>query len=386
MNVRLGIMGAGQLGMYLCEAAARLGVQTCVLTPDASAPACHKADKTIVGALDHAPTVELFIEHCDIITFELEDIPNETLNQLILAERDGQVRVNPGVDTLFMLKDKGLQKAWLRQHGFPHLPHMLLNGFTTDPMTSAHDLGFPVVQKARCGGYDGRGVQVIESATDIDRLWDTPSILEAYLDERREISVLCARNTEGQLESYPPVSMEFNNSLNALSLVYSPAGISEEIATQATRIAEDIVNTLEGVGLFAIEMFVSPDGDVLVNEISPRVHNSGHITLEACSASQFEQHIRAVLGLPLAQVESLAPASMVNILYEDALAPSCPNRPATYQRDDVPAIVHWYGKTPGRVGRKMGHITVLDRNPEAAAWQANAALVSLSQPRGDYAA
>lgn len=374
MSARLGIVGGGQLALYLCEAARALDIATCVFTDSEEDPALARADTQVVGKLQDGQALERFLDGCDVVTFDKEAIPNETLERLVDAEGKGQVTVYPGADTLLMLKDKALQKAWLQKHDLPTLPFQVLSGRVSGQDLADAGFGGSVVQKARSDGYDGRGVQILPE-TDVDRqLWDLPSIVEPYLADCREISVITARDRSGHVETYPPVGMEFDHSFNSVKTVSMPADIDPGTATTATELAERVVTLLNGVGVFAVEMFLTPAGEVLINEISPRVHNSGHLTLDACNVSQFEQHVRAVVGLPLVNVKALSPAVMANILYCEAMREHCPDRPVAYRETHPGVSVYWYGKAPGMSGRKMGHINVVADNVQLALERADGAL------------
>jgi 5-(carboxyamino)imidazole ribonucleotide synthase len=386
MNFRLGIIGGGQLALYLCEAAQRLGVEVAVFSATADAPALQAADTAILGDADNAADIERFLGHCDVVTFDMEAVANETLNQLYLADAEGRIAVRPGPDTLFMLKDKALQKAWLQAQGLPTLPFSVYPGAAASAESFMAGLEVPLVQKARCGGYDGRGVQILATRQDLEKLWDTPSIIEPCLQGCREISVITARGLSGELHSYPPVSMDFDPGLNSVRTVSMPAEIPADLAARAVRIAEQAVDKLRGVGVFAIEMFITGDGELLINEISPRVHNSGHLTLDACNVSQFEQHVRAVLGMPLLAVRQHSAAAMLNILYEESLREHCPATPVAKKHAARRTTLYWYGKAPGKPGRKMGHINALAPTADEAVLLANQTLNKLSAQREGYAA
>jgi 5-(carboxyamino)imidazole ribonucleotide synthase len=278
-----------------------------------------------------------------------------------------------------MIKDKGLQKRWLLEQGFPSLPHRLLGGHGIDGDSLAEEFGLPLVQKTRCGGYDGLGVQIIEDRAQLAQLWQVPSVIEAFVPECREIAVLLARGKDGEVAVYPPLGMAFDEGFNALSTVVTPADIPSTLAEEAVTLAKDIVQRLGEVGVFAVEMFIDRDDRLFVNEISPRVHNSGHLTMEANSASQFEQHVRAVTGLPLAAIGDQRPAAMVNILYSEGLRESCPAAATDDHLPEESVTLHWYGKEPGRIGRKMGHITALAETPRASAERALAQLAKLAE-------
>lgn len=386
MIVRLGIIGGGQLGLYLCQAARALSIPVSVLAEAADAPARQFADLFIVGELDDMGALEKLLANSDVITFEKEDIPNETLAYLIEAQVQERVAIHPGADSLLMLKDKGLQKTWLQRHELPTLPFHILADKAISLAALVDSLGGALVQKARCGGYDGRGVQILKNPETVGELWDVPSIVEPYLPNCREISVLTVRAKNGDIQTYPPVSMEFDSQLNSVTTVVMPAAVSSQLADRAIALAERVVTLLDGVGVFAIEMFITPEDEVLINEISPRVHNSGHLTLDACNVSQFEHHVRAVTGLPLVAIEAGAPAAMLNILYTESMRERCPEKPVVQRVSEPPASIYWYGKAPGTSGRKMGHINAVAPSVAAALEAAEGALAQPSPGNGEQAA
>lgn len=377
MVPRLGIVGGGQLGLYLCQAAQALGVAVSVIAESADDAALGFADCALVGELDDMLVMQQFVDGCDVITFDKEAVPDATLAWLIEVQSRGEIAIHPDAEILLMLKDKGLQKTWLHEHDLPTLPFQMLTG--SEPVASiTGEFGAAVVQKARCGGYDGRGVQILRSLTAQEQLWDVPSIVEPFLPDCSEIAVISVRDQVGGLQTYPPVSMEFDPQLNSVRTVAMPAAISPQLAQEAIALAQRVVTLLDGVGVFAIEMFVTPQQTLLINEISPRVHNSGHVTLDACNVSQFAQHVRAVSGLPLVDIQATDPAVMVNILYTESMRKHCPAAPVVDKTTQPGASVYWYGKAPGTAGRKMGHINAVGDSVAAAAALANAALAKLS--------
>ena len=382
MNVRLGILGGGQLALYLCGAARRLGVRTCVFIDAPDSPAVTRADQCVYGDMVEPAPLEEFIDSCDVITFDKEAIPDEALAMLETAVEQGRVAVRPGVAILRLLKDKGLQKAWLVEQQLPTLPFITLSGEASESLAALQaQFGDTLVQKARRGGYDGRGVQMLNPGSTA-LLWDIPSIIEPCLTSCREISVLVARALNGEMISYPPVGMEFDPQLNAVSVVSIPVDLASQKCDAAVTLAERTIELLGGTGVFAVEMFVTPEAELLINEISPRVHNSGHLTLDACNVSQFEQHVRAVTGLPLLSVELLSAAAMLNILYEEAMRPHCPAEPRNELLEEFGVSLYWYGKIPGKLGRKMGHINAMAATTDQAKIQAANALASLTRDNG----
>jgi 5-(carboxyamino)imidazole ribonucleotide synthase len=381
---RVGIIGGGQLGMLLCHAARRLGIHTTVLSDDPAGPTLHVADEALVADLGDQDAVTTLIEKSDVITFELEAIPDVTLDNLREAVQRDLVTVNPGVDTLACLKDKGLQKTWLRDQGLPTLPFSLTDAGTTSDDIDAGEIATPLVQKARQGGYDGKGVQILRAKADLAQLWPVPSVIEPALHNAVEVAVVVARDASGNLSAYPPVTMVFDPGLNAVSTVTSPGALEPDVQEACSTIACDAITALDAVGVFAVELFLTELGELYINEISPRVHNSGHLTIDAFKHDQFEQHMRAITGRPLAPVVPCAPAAvMLNLLYEDSLAPAHTGAAYNTALDSQDrTILHWYGKPEARPGRKMGHITALGMSPETALEHAHEGLVRLRS--GDF--
>jgi 5-(carboxyamino)imidazole ribonucleotide synthase len=246
-------------------------------------------------------------------------------------------------------------------------------------MQAVRPLSLPVVQKACLGGYDGKGVQMLRTEQELENAWPVASVLEPLLENHLEVAVIVARGNDGSLVSYPPVSMDFDERFNAVFSVRSPASVPAQVQHECEKIARRAVNALDGVGVFAVEFFIGDDNQVYINEISPRVHNSGHLTIEAFSASQFEQHVRAVMGLPLAPVvKQRECAVMLNILYDDSWIDACPPEPCCYPvKLSLLSHAHWYGKSAGTIGRKMGHITTLGNSAAYTEAEALKALASL---------
>ena len=376
---RLGIIGGGQLGMLLCQAARKLDLHTVVLTPDATAPAVHEADTALVAAYDDPRTLAEFIDQCDVITFEFEAVPDATLEQLAAAVEGRDVEVHPEIDTLRLLKDKGTQKCWLEEKGLPTLPFKLLDPDTTADSLLSGELQLPLVQKTRSGGYDGKGVQLLPTRESLESLWPVASLVEPLLKDCIEVGVVIASNGSGTLRAYPPVSMEFDPEFNAVLTVTSPAQVDADVQARCADIANDAVAALGSAGVFAVELFVTTDEEIFINEISPRVHNSGHLTIEGFKHDQFEQHARAVTGMPLAPIIPRAPAAvMLNLLYRDSMAPAMAPKPYSAELDDrARTCLHWYGKREAVRGRKMGHITALGISAAVAAERTAAGLQRL---------
>lgn len=383
-------MGGGQLGLYLCQAAKDLGLTTVVLNPVADCSAAAAADTLLVGGLDDVAAAARLAAAVDLVTFEIESVAPAVLEHLATLARDRGLKVAPDPRIMLTLQNKVVQKEWLRSHGFPAPDHVVLEGGTPDAAALQARFGFPFVQKAAFGGYDGRGVQIIRGESDLAALWTGPSLVEAFVAHEQEIAVLTTRSGDGAAVSYPPTGLRFNVAANVLESVVCPARLPESVARRATELAESIVAALDGVGLFAVEMFVTEAGEVLVNEISPRVHNAGHLTIEAFATSQFAQHLRAVAGLPLGSMTQVRPAAMRNILYTPDLdLPAGPPRvndgsgSATKDDGASSVYVHWYGKKGEKPLRKVGHITALAADGDAALRSADAALRALSRDAGE---
>jgi len=352
---RVGLIGGGQLGRMIVKAAKSLGCVCVVLDPVPNCPAGQIAARQIVGGYHDADMIRELAADCDVLTFELEDIGAGTLAEL---EAEGHP-VYPSATVLKILQDKLTQKQFLERHGIPTSD---FEEVVTPNLAQFRDFGFPLVQKARRGGYDGRGVAVMTTEAGFEKHLPGPSLIEHFVDAHKEIAVVVARSTKGEIKTYPTVEMCMDPAENLLNLLLAPADISESVHAQAEDIAIRTVEALQSAGVFAVEMFVDPEGRVLVNEVAPRTHNSGHHTIEANVTDQFEQHLRAILGLPLGSTEMLRPAAMINLLG----APGESGKPVLRGLDETLAIpgvcMHLYGKATTSPFRKMGHITILDHD------------------------
>ena len=355
----IGIIGGGQLGRMMAMAARRMGCAVSVIDPTPDCPAGQVADQQIVAAFDDQQAMRSLVESCDVTTFEIETID---VTDLIEMENAGHA-IYPSPALLARLQDKFLQKQWLVEAGLPTAEFVDAGELNPDTFS---EFGYPLVQKAQRGGYDGRGVAVLKSADYFDRHLPVPSYIERFVQAEKELSVLVARCRSGHIRCYPVVEMRVNTEQNVLDSLTSPARVSEEVAVTAETIAKRAVETMEGVGVFGVELFLTAHGDILINEIAPRTHNSGHHTIEACVTDQFEQHLRAVMGLPLGSVEQLSPAVMLNLLG----APGSEGRVKLSGLSEALMIhnvsVHIYGKAQTRPYRKMGHATILNQNLETA--------------------
>jgi 5-(carboxyamino)imidazole ribonucleotide synthase len=356
-DLKLGVLGGGQLGRMLIQEAINYNLQISIIDPDENAPCKNLANKFTHGRLTDYDTVLAFGRQCDLVTIEIENVNTEALAQL---EKEG-VAVCPQAEIIALIKNKVDQKLFFQDNNIPTSPFEVVKD-KQGVLNSAIKL--PLVNKLATEGYDGRGVQVIKTAVDFDKAFDEIGLVEEFIDFEKEISVILARNQHGEIKIFPTVELQFHPEHNLVDFLSTPAEISDEIDTKAKEIAVDIITKLNMVGLLAVEMFVTKDGRVLVNEIAPRTHNSGHQTIESCTTSQFNQHLRAILGLPLGDTSLTIPAMMVNLLGEAAHT-----GPARYQGlADVIALkgvyVHLYGKTITRPFRKMGHVTITGHDKE----------------------
>lgn len=356
---RIGIIGGGQLGRMMVKAAKQLGCTCVVLDPTPGSPAGQVAGHQIVGDYHDPAKLRELAESCDVTTFDIEDIDAETL---IALQREGR-QIHPDPTVLAVIQDKLTQKQALERAGIPTAPFVPMDRPTPEAFA---DFGYPLVQKARRGGYDGRGVAVMRRADDYPSHLPVPSLVERFIPAAKEIAVLAVRGRDGECRCYPPVEMCFRPGENVLDMLLAPAAIPPETAAAAEALAKRTVSALGGVGVFGIEMFLTANGALLVNEVAPRTHNSGHHTIEANMTNQFEQHLRAVVGLPLGATDQLSPAAMINLLG----APGYRGRPVIEGLAAALAIpgvrVHLYGKATTAPFRKMGHVTVLDKDLDRA--------------------
>ncbi|MDJ0926689.1 MAG: 5-(carboxyamino)imidazole ribonucleotide synthase [Gammaproteobacteria bacterium] len=374
---RVAVLGAGQLGFLLCRAAQELGIETTVVANSENDPAASAADRVVIAPLDDPGLVGKLAPTVDIVTFDKEAIPGVALDALARAEAAGRLRVRPDVQILRLLQNKADQKAWLRRRGFPTLPFITFTGNEPDLHHRIAEFGLPCVQKAQRGGYDGKGVQIIWTPEELGHVWQVPSVIETCVTNMTEVAVIVARRTNGQIRCYPPVAMNFSPEMNVLTTLTAPAALPAAVGREAQRLARDVVEQLEGVGVFAVEMFLTADHRLLINEISPRVHNAGHHTLEANRTSQFEQHLRAICDMPLGPVGPAHTAVTRNLLYSPELDALCGHGPGPLPQAERGVQVWWYGKREMRLGRKVGHMTALAADSGAARRKFDRALAQL---------
>jgi 5-(carboxyamino)imidazole ribonucleotide synthase len=349
----VGILGGGQLGRMLIQSGIDFNISFSVLDPDVHAP-CAQLTEFHHGKLTDYETVLKFGLNCDIITIEIENVNTSALKELA---KQGK-RIFPQPEVIELIQDKRTQKIFYQSKGIPTAPFIITE---TKHDILKHKDFLPAVNKLGKEGYDGRGVQIIRTEYDIKNAFDNPGLLEKLIDFEKEISVIVARNSKGEILSYPPVEMVFNPTQNLVEYLFAPADLSTNQVQEADAIAKQVIKELDMVGILAVEMFVTKEG-ILVNEIAPRPHNSGHQTIEANVTSQYEQHLRAIMNWPLGSTDILIPSAMVNLLGEPGFTGF-----AKYEGFEevikIPGVhVHLYGKAITKPFRKMGHVTIIDKD------------------------
>jgi 5-(carboxyamino)imidazole ribonucleotide synthase len=352
---KVGILGGGQLGRMLLQAAANYVIETFVLENDENCPAAHLCNHFVKGDIKDFDTVYNFGKGLNALTIEIESVNVDALEKL---ESEG-VRIYPKPSAIRIIKNKILQKQFYKDHEIPTAAFILTQN--KNDLTANIDF-LPAVHKIGEGGYDGRGVQIIHSETDTDKGFDAPSLLEKLVNVKMEIAVIAAVSDTGDTALYPPTEMLFDPVLNLLDYQVSPAQISQKILWKIEAIASKIARDLNSPGLFAIELFIDKDDEVLVNETAPRVHNSGHHTIEAHYCSQYDMLWRIILGYPLGNTAAIQSSAIVNILGAEGF-----NGEVVYEGlEEVlktdNAFVHLYGKKETKPGRKMGHVTILSKD------------------------
>lgn len=352
-DFKIGILGGGQLGRMLIQSGIDFNFNFTVLDPDSTAP-CRNLAEFHTGKLTDFDTVMKFGEACDIITIEIENVDTNALKELVKKGK----KVFPQPDIIELIQDKRVQKSFYKDNDIP-TANFILTESKQDVIRQAK---LPAVNKLGKEGYDGRGVQILRTEADLEKAFDKPGLLEELIPFEKEISVIVARNERGEVATFPAVEMAFHPEQNLVEYLFAPAEISTSVTVKADIIAKTVIEKLGMIGLLAVEMFVTKEGEVLVNEIAPRPHNSGHQTIEANVTSQYEQHLRAITGLPLGNTKLLCPGAMVNLLGEPGFT-----GPARYQGfEEVMKVegvhVHLYGKAQTKPFRKMGHVTIVDQD------------------------
>jgi 5-(carboxyamino)imidazole ribonucleotide synthase len=356
----IGVLGGGQLGRMFAMAARRLGYRVHTLAPDHDTPTGQIADVEINASYDDMDAVRAFAQAVDVVTFEFENV-----SVAAVAEAEKHAIVRPNGRSLAIAQHRLKEKSFLAEHGLPVAPFAPVR---TDADLSAAltSVGCPAVLKTATSGYDGKGQIRIDRPADLDAAWTAigrrEAVLEAFLDLEREISVIGSRGVAGEWSHFGPI--ENAHARHILDVSVAPADVSEATAAEAVDVTRRVMEALDFVGILCIEFFIARDGRLVVNELAPRPHNSGHLTFDACRTSQFEQQLRAVCGLPLGSPEMLRPAAAMANLLGDIWEAGEPDWAAALSMPDVK--LHLYGKSTPRPGRKMGHLTVLAGSPEEA--------------------
>lgn len=361
---KAGILGGGQLGRMLLQSAINYPVETYVMEKDPNCPAAHLCHHFVLGDISNFDDVYRFGKDLDVLTIEIESVNEDALFKL---EEEG-VTIIPKPAALKTIKSKILQKEFYKAHEIPSSQFVVTQNLEE---LKTQEAFLPAVHKLATGGYDGRGVQVMKTSADMELGFDAPSVLEKMVDIQKEIAVMIAVSAKGETAIYAPVDMVFDPRLNLLSYQLSPASLPEKVLWKAEAIALRVVKELKSPGIFAVELFTDANDNVWVNETAPRVHNSGHHTIEACYSSQFDMLWRVLLDYPLGNTEHILPAAIVNLLGAEGH-----EGPAFYEglpeilaMDNV--FVHLYGKTHTKPGRKMGHITILSNEKQELLHKAN---------------
>ena len=361
---KAGILGGGQLGRMLLQAGANYPVETFVMENDSECPSAHLCNHFIKGDITNFDDVYNFGKGLDALTIEIESVNADALEKL---QSEG-VKIYPNPAALKIIKNKILQKKFYKDHEIPTSDFVITENLTA---LKKQEKFLPAVHKLGMGGYDGRGIEILKTKEDLEKGFDAPSVLEKMVKIKKEISVIVAVNDKGETAVYPAVDMLFDQRLNLLEYQVSPAELPEKVLWKVEAIAMKVVKDLNSAGIFAVELFVDMDDNVFVNETAPRVHNSGHHTIEACYSSQFDMLWRVMLQYPLGNTEHILPAAIVNLIGENNYT-----GPAVYQglcdvltMDNV--FVHIYGKTQTKPGRKMGHVTILSNEKQELIHKAN---------------
>jgi 5-(carboxyamino)imidazole ribonucleotide synthase len=355
----LGVLGSGQLGRMFAIAARRMGYRVHTFSPEDDTPTGQVADVEVTAEYEDLDAIRAFARHVDVVTFEFENVPIEAIDAI-----EEFALVRPSGVALHTTQQRAREKIFLADRGFPTA--LFARAASLDELWDAvARVGTPAVIKTAAFGYDGKGQHKITTPADVEHIWTAighqEAVVEKFISLQAEISVVAARSVAGDIVEFAPFDNRHRNHI--LDVTTVPAAIAPEIATRAVEIARAVLQELQYIGVLCVEFFVSTDGELLVNEIAPRPHNSGHLTFDAAITSQFEQQVRAICGLPLGSTEIVRPAAMANLLGE-LWGDGEPNWPALFRFPDVK--LHLYGKTEARPGRKMGHLTAMGRTVEDA--------------------
>ncbi|MBK8393274.1 MAG: 5-(carboxyamino)imidazole ribonucleotide synthase [Saprospiraceae bacterium] len=360
--MKIGILGGGQLGRMLVQAAIPLDIDISVMDKSVDFPTPDIWPYFQEGDFTNYDHVMEFGRTVDVLTIEIESVNVEALYDL---EREGKV-IFPQPRLLDIIADKGFQKNFYKEHDLPTSSFILCDGFEIKDKIVSGEVTFPFVQKVRKGGYDGRGVQVVFSEADLEKLLSGPSVVEKMVDIQKEIAVIVCRGMDGQMSHFPVVEMSFHPTANLVEFLFSPSTLPSEKQKEAIEISRGIADKMGIYGLLAVELFEDADGNILINEVAPRPHNSGHHTIEACITSQYEQLIRVLSGFPLGDTDLIQPTVMINLLGEDGFA-GIPIFEGLGEVLGMKGVYpHIYGKTTTKPFRKMGHVTVMNQQLDEA--------------------
>jgi 5-(carboxyamino)imidazole ribonucleotide synthase len=355
----LGVLGSGQLGRMFCIAARRMGYRVHTFSPDEDTPAGQVADVEVTAGYDDVDALRAFAGSVEVVTFEFENVPIAAIDAI-----EALAPVRPSGLALHTAQQRAREKTFLADHGFPTAA--FARAVTLDELWDAvARVGTPAIIKTAAFGYDGKGQHKVTTPADVAHIWDAighqEAVVEKFISLQAEISIVAARGLDGAIVEYAPFENRHRNHI--LDLTTAPALVPRPIAARAAEITRAILKELQYVGVLCVEFFVSTDGELLVNELAPRPHNSGHLTFDAAVTSQFEQQVRAICALPLGSTELLRPAAMANLL-GDLWADATPNWAAACRFPDVK--LHLYGKEQPRAGRKMGHLTAIGQTVQEA--------------------
>jgi 5-(carboxyamino)imidazole ribonucleotide synthase len=354
---KIGILGGGQLGRMFIQEAINFGLNIHILDPDENAPCRNITNNFTLGSFKDFDTVYNFGKDKDIISIEIEHVNIDALKKLV----DLGVEVYPQPEVLEMIQDKGLQKQFYQKNNIPSAEFILLEN-KSELVENKKFL--PAVQKLRKGGYDGKGVFVLKNESKIDSAFDAPSVLEKLVPIKKEIAVIVARNKSGEIKTFPTVELVFEPKANLVDFLFAPAEIEKQLDVKANKIAIDIIEKMNMIGILAVEMFVDENNDILVNEMAPRAHNSGHHTIEANITSQYEQMLRAIMNWPLGDTSSNVWGAMLNIVGEENYEGKAKYDGLEKVLEVAGAKVHIYGKEITKPFRKMGHVTLIGKTKE----------------------
>ncbi|MGY6649455.1 5-(carboxyamino)imidazole ribonucleotide synthase [Wenyingzhuangia sp. IMCC45574] len=357
---KLGVLGGGQLGRMLLAETQKFDVHTCILDSSAEAPCAPYCNEFFLGNLLDYNDVYNFGKKVDVLTIEIEHVNIDALYKL---QEEG-IKVYPQPHVIETIQHKGKQKDFYKENNIPTSPHQRFNNL--EALKNANLTNFPFVWKSAQFGYDGMGVKIVRSVDDINNLADTECIVEELIPFKNELAVIVARNASGEVKTYPVVEMEFHPEANQVEYVICPARIDEEVASKARKIAMDVAQAFEHVGLLAVEMFQTEDDKIIINEVAPRTHNSGHYSIEASHTSQFEQHLRTVLNLPLGKTDSKLAGIMVNLVGAEGYEGEVVYKNIVDILEINGVTPHLYGKKTTKPFRKMGHVTIVDQDIKKA--------------------